>query len=196
VYPKSKEKRNKQRSKQETKKEQERGSYWLERSGRAGEISVHGSQLASGKLSEVQAESLQQTEERKSWKIQNKRKASSAQQPGSESVCWTSKLKTSREVWSGWWQKLSFLLNYAHNALLLVHHFGHSVCPLKTFIFSRMEWSSTPVHYIFMVAKAPAYESLRLGQASQCTQHNLARARQFHDVKVWGGRFNHLEKKT
>jgi hypothetical protein len=77
VYPKSKEKRKKQRSKQETKKEQERGSYLLERSGRAGEISVHGFQFASGKLSEVQAESLRQTEERKSWKTQNKRKASS-----------------------------------------------------------------------------------------------------------------------
>jgi hypothetical protein len=77
VYPKSKENRKKQRLKQETKKEQERGSYLLERSGRAGEIEVHGPQLASGKLSEVQAESLRQTEERKSWKVQNKRKASS-----------------------------------------------------------------------------------------------------------------------
>lgn len=77
VYPKSKEKTKKQRSKQETKKDQERGSYLLERCGRAGEISVHGFQLASGKLSEVEGESLQQTEERKSWKIQNKRKASS-----------------------------------------------------------------------------------------------------------------------
>jgi hypothetical protein len=152
VCPKSKEKRKKQRSKQETKKEQERGSYLLERSGRAGEISVHGSQLASGKLSEVQAESLQQTEERKSWKFQNKRKASSeatAQQPRSESVCRTSKLQTSREVWLGWRQKLSFLLNYAHNALLLGHHFGHSVCPLKTFIFS--EWNGqVPLSIIYL----------------------------------------------
>lgn len=44
--------------------------------------------------------------------------------------------------------------------------------PAQTFIFSRMEWLSTPVHYIFMVVKAPASESLRLGQARQRTQHS------------------------
>jgi hypothetical protein len=82
--------KNKDRNKKPRKIKKEVLTYLKDPGGRAGEISVHGSQLASGKLSEVQAESLQQTEERKSWKIQNKRKASSeatAQQPRSEGVC-------------------------------------------------------------------------------------------------------------
>jgi hypothetical protein len=70
-------------------------------------------------------------------------------QPRSESVCWTSKLKTSREVWSGWWQKLSFLLNYAHNALLLGHYSGHSVCPLK--LSSFLVWNGqVPLSIIYL----------------------------------------------